>query len=354
MKVNLLDVLISPESCLNFNAQQWSKLIAYARANGVLGRLYFLLSSLGKLDAVPTKPLIHLRAAYQFAQQQQQNTQRELDEIASAFQRRHLTPVILKGAAYLFAGKKCAKGRTYNDIDVLTFRESLQDAEISLMVAGWIHKKEDEYDKEYYRNWTHEIQPMIHNHRHTVVDLHHNILPPTNKYCFDARRLNLTVDNDKNIATLDDVDMFIHCALHLFTEGEFSKPLRDITDLSMLLDDLPANTTTETIVHRAKELGVADFVQIAIALAIPLTRKAHSTKPVKLNRRQRYILIPCYKQVLFNNDVVTTTLRQKIAATLLYIRGHLVRMPLRILLPHLLKKWLKKSKKDGTLGKDWA
>lgn len=355
MKVSLAAVLKTPVICQDFNGHDWSQLISFGRSHGVLGRLYYLLESEGLIANIPQGPLNHLKSAFLFANQQQKNTIRELNEIAAAFKSRGLTPVILKGAAYLLSRKRCAEGRTFNDIDVLTYKDTLQSAEIALMVAGWIHKKEEEYDKEYYRNWTHEIQPMIHNNRLTVVDLHHNILPPTNKFSFDAKRLKLKVNETKNLATLDDCDMFIHCALHLFTEGEFSKPLRDLTDLSMLLDDLDSNTTVDLIWARAVELGVQSFIALALTLALPLTNnKIVIPVSVKLTFIQRYLVLPCYRKVLLNNNVVTTTLSHKIASTFLYIRGHFVRMPIKILLPHLIKKWLKRTKNESSFGKDWA
>ena len=52
-------------------------------------------------------------------------------------------------------------------------------AEQLLLHAGWSHMKADEYDQHYYREWMHELPPLQHKERGTVVDLHHGILPVT-------------------------------------------------------------------------------------------------------------------------------------------------------------------------------
>jgi len=48
-----------------------------------------------------------------------------------------------------------------------------------LMLEGWVSGHRSAYDQRYYRKWMHEIPPMTHIRRQTVLDLHHNILPET-------------------------------------------------------------------------------------------------------------------------------------------------------------------------------
>jgi hypothetical protein len=96
---------------------------------------------------------------------------------------------VLKGAAYVAAGLPAAAGRLFNDIDLLVPREQLPQAESALMLAGWHASGLSEYDKRYYRRWMHEIPPLQHVQRDTVIDLHHAILPETARYHPDTARL---------------------------------------------------------------------------------------------------------------------------------------------------------------------
>jgi hypothetical protein len=354
MSVNLSQLLIKPELVATLEDKDWSRLIPYARAHGVLGRLFFLLEDNGLISSVPEKPLKHLKALATHAEQQKINTYRELDEISKFFAKKGIYPVILKGAAYLYRGYTCAKGRTFSDIDVMVDKSQMGQAEIALMVGGWIHKKEDEYDKEYYRKWTHEIQPMIHNHRLSIVDLHHNVLPPTNRDFFDSKRLQIDLDEAKNIATLTPCDLYLHCALHLFTEGEFSKPLRDITDLAMILNDTADTLSVDDIVKRGQELEIQDYINLALYLSLPFSKRPICQREkVTLNFWQSRLWVPVYSRIFYNNQVVSSSLSHKLCSFLLFVRGHYIRMPLSILIPHLLKKWLKKNQDSRALGKDW-
>ena len=48
---------------------------------------------------------------------------------------------------------------------LLAERGGLKDAEEMLLAAGWEWVKEDAYDDAYYRQWMHELPPMIHTER---------------------------------------------------------------------------------------------------------------------------------------------------------------------------------------------
>ena len=57
-------------------------------------------------------------------------------------------------------------------------RNSLSLIAIStaLMLAGYVTTHLDPYDQRYYRRWRHELPPMQHVKRLTVLDVHHNLV----------------------------------------------------------------------------------------------------------------------------------------------------------------------------------
>jgi hypothetical protein len=65
----------------------------------------------------------------------------------------------------------------FSDVDVLVPRDRLADVEAALMLAGWASTNPSEYDQHYYRRWMHELPPLQHIRRQTVLDVHHAILP---------------------------------------------------------------------------------------------------------------------------------------------------------------------------------
>lgn len=356
MTITLIDLLKDASSSATLTATQWQRIIAAAREQSVLGRLYYLLEKQSLLDSVPTRALNHLKAAYQVAHQQRINVQREIREIGQAFERRSTTPVLLKGAAYSYLDLPCCYGRSFSDIDLLVPPSDLKSSQIALMVKGWVHKKEDEYNKEYYEKWMHEIQPMIHLQRLTVVDLHHNVLPKTNRFHFKFEALEMREANS-GVTTLTPVDLFIHCAIHLFTEGELFHPLRDLTDLSMILDSLELETPIEHIQKRAKQLGVEEYVGFALLFCLPFSKFKGMSNQIEeiLNRSiiNRLFTLPCYHCIFSSDSVSNSSLKFKVSTFILYLRGHLHRMPLKLLLPHLVKKAFMKKDVQKTFGRDW-
>src|SRR5207237_2847119 len=81
--------------------------------------------------------------------------------------------VLLKGAAYVMAELPNSPGRMVSDIDILVEKEKLSAAEQAFLRHGWQSKTKDEYDDYYYRAWMHELPPLFHAARGSMLDIHH-------------------------------------------------------------------------------------------------------------------------------------------------------------------------------------
>ena len=145
--------------------------------------------------------------------------------------------VLLKGAAYVMAGLPCAQGRLAADVDILVPKEHLTLVEQALRRHGWETVELDDYDQQYYRRWMHELPPLRHRLRGTVVDLHHTILPETSRLKPDPAKLfaNALPLEGTPFFVLAPPDMVLHSAAHAFHDGELSNSLRDLLDLHDLL-----------------------------------------------------------------------------------------------------------------------
>jgi len=358
MKITIIELLKKLSLVKHLSLKDWESILSDAREQKVVGRLCYLLKKESLFVLVPDKVQPHLLSALTISEQQKRNVDRELTEIAQAFSSKgEILPILLKGAAYSHLNLPCCFGRSYNDIDLLVAKPELRNAEIALMLKGWVHKKEEEYDKEYYQKWMHEIQPMIHNERLTVIDLHHSILPLTNRSHFAADKLETVYSKNMNVATLSPVDMFIHCSLHLFTEGEFSHPLRDLTDLSMLFSVILGDNVQEKIESRASELDILNYIDLALVFCAPYCQTAIDTRSnnQRLNNSfiQRFFIMPAFRTIFDSPSVTNTSSSFKLSSFILYVRGHLLRMPLRLLIPHLIKKAVMRKDQRKAFGKDW-
>ena len=161
----------------------------------------------------------------------------ELNRIERALKHLQIPILLLKGAAYVAAGLPAARGRLVSDIDIMVPRQALDGAEAALQAAGWRPIKLDPYDQRYYRTWMHELPPLVHSERGTVVDLHHTILPPTSRLKPDPAKLWSAAQplGTGPLHVLAPPDMVLHSAAHLFHDGDLRFSLRDLVDIADLL-----------------------------------------------------------------------------------------------------------------------
>jgi hypothetical protein len=181
----LIEAVRNPPSVLRLSESAWTDLIAIARAESLLGTLAHRCAGLDLPERVAAA-LVDARRDVETAQRQ------ALWEAEMA--RRALAPlgvpvILLKGTAYLAAGLPAAEGRSIGDLDILVPRAALPEVEAALLGAGWEWVKDDPYDQHYYREWMHELPPLIHRERDRMIDVHHTILPLTHRRRPDADAL---------------------------------------------------------------------------------------------------------------------------------------------------------------------
>ena len=354
----LIQVFNNHSSVKNAPLEQWQLLLKEARASKTMAQLYAYLSH-NNVD-IPEQVRWHLSSAQKVADKQKRQTLRELLAIKRCLSEVSVDSVVLKGAAYICQGLTCSRGRVFSDIDLLVTQAELPMSEIRLSFHGYLKSKIEDYNEEYYRKWMHEIPPLRHESRGTVIDLHHNILPRTNKQHFDASQfefIEVDVEEIGSIRTLSRRDMLLHCAVHLFTESEFDHGIRDLLDLHLMLQEFQLNKDNflDDLTQRAIDLGIANYLYFAIRYSrlIFATPISESTI-IRLDTYRPSCLAVwdfAFLNVFKPNIKSNQTWKTPIAKFLTYWRGHLLRMPIKILLPHLLRKsWMqlrdKFSKED--------
>ena len=117
--------LRDPKVLMNASLREWEAFVRQARPANLLPRIAEDLSQLGLLQDVPEAPRAHLQAARTLAQAQANSVRREVAYIDRALAATGVPVVLLKGAAYLFAGLPAARGRIYSDVDILVPRDAL-------------------------------------------------------------------------------------------------------------------------------------------------------------------------------------------------------------------------------------
>ncbi|MDZ4100402.1 MAG: nucleotidyltransferase family protein [Hydrogenophaga sp.] len=357
MKRDLLSPIWAARDRPELTMRQWTVILGQARQTTLLPRLAHLFIDRGWIEHVPVGPRQHLEGAVTLSDRQQHEVRWEVNCIARTMSEMKTPVVLLKGAAYVMNELPPARGRLFSDIDILVAQDRIDDAENCLLGGGWVCEERDAYNQRYYREWMHEIPPLRHIQRNTFIDLHHTIAPPTSRFRVDGRKLLERVVPVKGYAmlfVLAPVDMVLHSAVHLFQEGEFGHGLRDLLDMNDLLTHFEATPGFwEDLLARADELSL----QTPLFHALEHTGRLFGRRvPSELlsrvdtmgsNRLSRAMMSWSLGLALRPMHPSCDEALTGVARWLLYVRSHLLRMPLYLVIPHLVRKaWMRHFPKD--------
>ncbi len=363
----VLDALAGRDAGQSWSVSQWSALFQQARASGVLLRAAHRIAgdadaqeagaNTGRVRVWPAAADKHLESAQRIVKAQRAEVDRELGHLRAALSTLAAPVLLLKGAAYVAADLPAAAGRVFTDIDIMVPKAHLAQAESLLMLGGWITTHHNEYDQRYYRQWMHELPPMQHIHRRTVLDVHHTILPETARLRPDPAKLfaqAVPAARAPGFHVLAPADMVLHSMTHLFMNEDMSHALRDLSDLDLLIrgfSNLSAPTGQalffDKLLARAAELDL----QRPLFYGLTFTHELLDTPvpPGTLSALRAlgprgptaWLMLAIWRQVFGTTEPANAGWKLRSATLALYIRGHWLRMPPLLLLRHLTVKALK-------------
>jgi HprK-related kinase A len=348
INTRLLRGLREPGTLIEQSTAQWNELLRVARNAKVLARLGILAETAGVLADYPAEAQRQCHAARALAGQHHRIARWEVNRIVRALRGIDTSIVLLKGAAYVLADLPASRGRLSSDVDIMVPREHIETVETRLRQHGWEQMKLDAYDQRYYRQWMHELPPMRHRSRRSVIDVHHNILPLTGKYRVDAAMLfaDAVPIADTGVLRLDDADMVLHSAAHLFQDGEMAGGLRDVLDLHDLLTDFAARDDrfAEQLAGRADELKLTRPLYYALQLTADLMATPLSLTMLEANLVPgpsgivRGLMGHMLNRAVLPDPPGPTPFATRASRLALYIRAHWQRMPPGLLVRHLFRK----------------
>ena len=324
---------VMPELSLS----EWEYLIPLLRRQQMLARFAWRCN----LDAMPIPAYAkrHIQNAVRLVDKQRAQVEMEAAMLHRAIaSTRQL--VFLKGAAYsLLQHCHASQGRMYSDIDLLVVFSDIKSVEQDLCLQGFIPDEIDPYDDLYYRRWAHEIPPLRHIERGTVLDVHHQLLPPISGRAPDLTPFWQSIrQTPQGHWVLGPAAMYLHSTIHLFCNEEIKHGWRDLTDLALLAEEFDSPEFWQELITLAQTSGFAPELwfsldQLQRSGMLQLPEAAHtwwqSYQPSLLART---LWRATYTRILSPNRP------SWLWTTLLAIRGHWQKMPLPILLKHTAMK----------------
>lgn len=339
----LIHALAKPEAMARFSDSDWDITIRQARASGLLAALFQLAHTNQILSLCPKRVQVQLTAAHHSTERHREVIRWEVEELHRSLQGIGVPIIVLKGAAYVMTDLVAAKGRLFGDLDIMVPRGALADVEKALGRAGWVQENRSAYDDRYYRKWMHEIPARKHIQRGSVLDVHHNILPltarnqPQAKVLWDAAR---PVPGFDDLYVLSPEDMLLHSSSHLFLNGEFDRGLRDLNDFRSLGQQFcVADGFWEGVRKRAEQLDLAKPLAYSVRYA-NLLLDAHIPEATihGIPQGLSAFMDGIFLRGLAPNHSTARDGLSGLALFSLYVRGHYLRMPFHLLIPHLLYK----------------
>lgn len=333
----LARVLADPVSALSLGPADWPALLSIARLERLDGSLAYRLADLPLPPAI-SRCLETIRSASAVAQRQ---ALWEVEMARRALASAGISPILLKGSAFAFAGLPPAPGRQVGDLDILVPRDQLDAAEAALLRAGYAWVKDDPYTQAYYRNWMHELPPLVHEERGSMIDLHHSILPLTARRTPDAEALvRDSMEIADGVRILAPTDMIVHAAAHLFADGDLSGGLRNLWDVDRLLRLFGSDRDFWPLL---RERAALHQVRGPVALALRLANRLFAT-PVepRLAGHDRMRDMLFIHRLLARDGWGRPT--RPFSRLGFYVRSHWMRMPPAMLARHL---WIKSLKRHG-------
>ena len=345
----LLQYLRDPQSALGFGTTDWERLLRAARHGYLSSRVAWQATQNGLMAKLPEKIQFHFHSAMRVADSQAISVNWEVAQIQKALREPAIPFALLKGGAYIKGQLAAAPGRLLSDIDIMVPKDRLNDAEKALYAGGWFPTKLNAYDQRYYREWMHELPPMQHLGRGTTLDLHHTILPPTALLKPDVKLLwqaACPVQGEKGVFVLAPVDMVLHSATHLFHDGELEHGLRDLVDMDALIRQFAVQPQFfASLIERAQALDLGrplhyalTYCQLFLHTPIPedvLSRAvALGSRSVVIKNIMDVVVLSSLGSILQDKP----SAQSRISQFAMYVRSHYLRMPMRLLVPHLVRK----------------
>jgi hypothetical protein len=343
----LLRTFADPARVAGLGVEGWELLLGQARLAGLTARLSYRIEDAGTLAGLPARVRTQFASVRAVADGRRRALEWEVNRLRHALTGTGFPMLLLKGAAYAMARLPMARGRASADIDIMVPGSRLDSVEKHLLAHGWELDELEPYDARFYRKWSHELPPLRHRERGSVLDVHHTILPPRSRLRPDPSVFwRSAVSLADGSMAFCPPHMALHVAAHLFQDGEIAGGLGDLIDFDELCRYFGRRPDFwEQLVPAAVELGLARpllyalrYASLLLGTAVPAAVIAEAERAGEPSALVRAAMDRLVRGALAPDLPEHRSPWQRVAGFCLYVRSHWLRMPPLPLALHLMRK----------------
>lgn len=338
----VLSFLEKPADAECLSDLQWQDLIRILRCNDLTATLASLLEK-NNIVVQSAYGKKHLASALVYAKRQSQQVEYESRHLRDILSEIGVVPMFLKGAAYALANDLNADGRLMSDIDILVTHSQLELVEKQLKANGWKEKVLDSYDENYYRQWSHELPPFINSSTGTTLDIHHTLIPPITSKSVPVDSVFSNSVQGRTYALLPSMEWrLLHCIIHFFYNEDYEKPIRDMWDLRCLFLQLRDRQHLEQFLTLASSIGFRKEAGYALRTVEyvfnDITEHFGAKVDSHLTVSETVFCGAVIKTIAKPRHAEIDSLATKFCCFIMMMRGHVKKMPMNILIPHIAVK----------------
>ena len=227
-----------------------------------------------------------------------------------------------------------------------------------MLERGWQSLVTDDYDQRYYRDWSHQIPPLRHTERDSELDIHHTIAPPTGRAAPDARAIlrDSRPLGDERLRVLCPADMVLHSVVHLFNE-QMTMSLRELVDMHDLITYFGHD---DAFWQQLLDHAAAYRMQRPLSYCARYCRRFLDTSiPEQVGKDIEAMAPNALARTLMDWLVAASLVHAPpdrpspgadFARWILFVRSHWLRMPLGMLIRHILFKTARRARRDPDSG----
>ena len=249
---------------------KWDGILETVISHGLSMSLYRNLNKINHDHLIPSGFMEKLRQTYYVNTVRNMLFHSELERVLKSFQNEGIKTIVLKGAMLAETVYPNIALRSMGDIDLLVHKDDLDRAEKRIFKLGYI-LNEHYRSPEWYRKKHHHLAPLFNPDKIVKIDVHHNIIPPSNPFSINIdefwQRAQPAKIANTDVLILSPEDLILHLSLHISYCDQFVGRIKGLCDILEVVRHYQGKINWTQITTKSHKYKIGKFVYYPLYFA---------------------------------------------------------------------------------------